>query len=172
MFVLASKMLGVSLRILCLLVLASLGGAAGGPDAIKHVVTLMMENHSFNNLLGWLPGIGDVKNSDFNLLNSSDPTSPKMFASGLTPLPHAAAPRRRPTPPPHAAAPRRRPTPPPHAAAPRRRHAAAPRRRLASLHFSDGAPFCAMTGEPPPPSPPLPTTITPSCLCRPPPRLC
>jgi phospholipase C len=56
--------------------------SAVGPGAIKHVITLMMENHSFNNLLGWLPGIGDVQLSDFNLLNSSDPTSSKVFASG------------------------------------------------------------------------------------------
>lgn len=72
----------------CLLMLGACGvccgNVSGGPGAIKHVITLMMENHSFNNLLGWLPGIGDIQPSDFNLLNSSDPSSPKVYASGTS----------------------------------------------------------------------------------------
>ena len=71
-------------RFVHLLLVASLAcsASASGPTAIKHVITLMMENHSFNNLLGWLPGIGDIESTDFNFLNASDPVSPKIFASG------------------------------------------------------------------------------------------
>jgi phospholipase C len=71
-----------ALTVCSFLLLCLCGASAAGPGSIKHVITLMMENHSFNNLLGWLPGIGDVQLSDFNLLNSSDPTSSKVFASG------------------------------------------------------------------------------------------
>jgi phospholipase C len=31
---------------------------------IQHVVVLMMENHSFDHLLGWLPGIGELRADD------------------------------------------------------------------------------------------------------------
>jgi hypothetical protein len=74
------------LALLLLCVGAAQVGAASGAGAIKHVITLMMENHSFNNLLGWLPGIGDVLPSDYNLLNTSDPNSPKLFASDGAPF--------------------------------------------------------------------------------------
>jgi len=78
------KHLLLVLQLICVGSLA--GGAPSGAGAIKHVITLMMENHSFNNLLGWLPGIGDVQPSDYNLLNSSDPNSPKLFASDGAPF--------------------------------------------------------------------------------------
>ena len=74
------------LALLLLCVGAAQVGAASSAGAIKHVITLMMENHSFNNLLGWLPGIGDVLPSDYNLLNTSDPNSPKLFASDGAPF--------------------------------------------------------------------------------------
>eukprot|EP01116_Phalansterium_solitarium_P006292 TRINITY_DN18594_c0_g1_i1.p1 TRINITY_DN18594_c0_g1~~TRINITY_DN18594_c0_g1_i1.p1 ORF type:complete len:471 (+),score=146.77 TRINITY_DN18594_c0_g1_i1:130-1542(+) len=45
---------------------------------IKHIVVIMMENHSFDNMLGWTPGIGDLTGAEYNLLNASNPSS-KMF---------------------------------------------------------------------------------------------
>eukprot|EP01116_Phalansterium_solitarium_P001853 TRINITY_DN11677_c0_g1_i1.p1 TRINITY_DN11677_c0_g1~~TRINITY_DN11677_c0_g1_i1.p1 ORF type:complete len:481 (+),score=153.37 TRINITY_DN11677_c0_g1_i1:138-1580(+) len=52
--------------------------ATGHP--IKHIVVLMMENHSFDNLLGWLPGVGDLTGAEYNLANASDPTSKRYYA--------------------------------------------------------------------------------------------
>jgi len=36
---------------------------------------MMMENHSFDNLLGWLPGVGDLDGTEYNLLDPTDPNS-------------------------------------------------------------------------------------------------
>ena len=33
---------------------------------IEHVVVLMMENHSFDNMLGWLPGVGELTGDESN----------------------------------------------------------------------------------------------------------
>jgi len=46
---------------------------------IKHVVTLMMENHSFDNILGWVPGIGDLTGEEYNLLDPADTNSQKFY---------------------------------------------------------------------------------------------
>ncbi len=35
-------------------------------NPIRHVVVLMMENHSFDHMIGWLPGIGELDGSQYN----------------------------------------------------------------------------------------------------------
>src|SRR4051812_41671467 len=55
------------------------GGWGGGCTRWKYVVTMMMENHSFDNMLGWLPGVGDLDGSEYNLLDPSDPNSEKIY---------------------------------------------------------------------------------------------
>ncbi|KAL5984428.1 NPC intracellular cholesterol transporter 1 [Asimina triloba] len=52
---------------------------------IKTIVILVMENRSFDHILGWLrssrPEIDGLRGSEFNLLNASDPSSPKIPVS-------------------------------------------------------------------------------------------
>ncbi len=40
-------------------------------NPIKNVVVLMMENHSFDHMLGWIPGVGDLEKGKFFNLNSA-----------------------------------------------------------------------------------------------------
>ncbi|XP_008803348.2 non-specific phospholipase C2-like [Phoenix dactylifera] len=69
---------------LLLLILLS-GGAppasAGGP--IKTVVVLVMENRSFDHMLGWMkrlnPEIDGVTGSEWNTVSASDPASPRVY---------------------------------------------------------------------------------------------
>jgi len=35
-------------------------------NLIEHVVVLMMENHSFDNMLGWLPNVGELTGTEYN----------------------------------------------------------------------------------------------------------
>ncbi|XP_044482225.1 non-specific phospholipase C2 [Mangifera indica] len=52
-------------------------------NPIKTVVVLVMENRSFDHMLGWMkklnPKIDGVDGSQFNLLNASDPNSRRFF---------------------------------------------------------------------------------------------
>ncbi|XP_071724261.1 non-specific phospholipase C1-like [Rutidosis leptorrhynchoides] len=52
---------------------------------IKTVVVLVMENRSFDHILGWLkstrPDIDGLTGEEFNRVNASDPSSPKVFVS-------------------------------------------------------------------------------------------
>ncbi|XP_015086362.1 non-specific phospholipase C1 [Solanum pennellii] len=52
---------------------------------IKTLVVLVMENRSFDHILGWLhksrPDIDGLKGSEFNRVNASDPYSSKIFVS-------------------------------------------------------------------------------------------
>ncbi|KAK9124475.1 hypothetical protein Sjap_014077 [Stephania japonica] len=52
---------------------------------IKTLVVLVMENRSFDHILGWLkrtrPDIDGLTGLEYNLLNSSDPSSPKALVS-------------------------------------------------------------------------------------------
>lgn len=52
---------------------------------IKTLVVLVMENRSFDHVLGWLkqtrPDIDGLSGNEFNRVNASDPTSPKVFVS-------------------------------------------------------------------------------------------
>ncbi|XP_031113136.1 non-specific phospholipase C1 [Ipomoea triloba] len=53
--------------------------------AIKTIVILVMENRSFDHVLGWLrasrPDIDGLTGSEFNRVNASDPSSSKVFVS-------------------------------------------------------------------------------------------
>ncbi|PIN05552.1 Phospholipase C [Handroanthus impetiginosus] len=52
---------------------------------IKTLVVLVMENRSFDHMLGWLkrvrPDIDGLSGSEFNRVNASDPNSPPVFVS-------------------------------------------------------------------------------------------
>ena len=48
---------------------------------IEHVVVLMMENHSFDHMLGWLPGVGDLPPS-----SGTQPTKGASFTTVPCPL--------------------------------------------------------------------------------------
>ncbi|KAL6650596.1 hypothetical protein ACP70R_009521 [Stipagrostis hirtigluma subsp. patula] len=52
---------------------------------IKTVVVIMMENRSFDHMLGWLrpscPDIDGLTGREFNRLNASNPVSPEVFVS-------------------------------------------------------------------------------------------
>jgi phospholipase C len=52
---------------------------------IKTVVVLVMENRSFDHVLGWLkstrPDIDGLTGKEFNRVNASDPNSPEVFVS-------------------------------------------------------------------------------------------
>ncbi len=48
---------------------------------ISRVVVLMMENHSFDHLLGWLPGIGRLNEQCSNPLDPGDPASERVPVS-------------------------------------------------------------------------------------------
>ncbi|KAL4302185.1 hypothetical protein GQ457_10G007050 [Hibiscus cannabinus] len=56
-------------------------GCHGGP--IKTVVVLVMENRSFDHMLGWMkkinPDINGVDGTEWNPLSTTDPTSQKLF---------------------------------------------------------------------------------------------
>lgn len=47
----------------------------------EHVVVLMMENRSFDHMLGFMPGVGDLTGQEFNPVDPQDPTSPKFFVT-------------------------------------------------------------------------------------------
>jgi phospholipase C len=46
---------------------------------IKHVIVLMEENRSFDHYFGWYQGVDGLKGSEYNLVNQSDPNSPKVY---------------------------------------------------------------------------------------------
>jgi phospholipase C len=51
--------------------------------AIEHIFVLMMENHSFDNALGFL-GRGDgLTGQEYNLINPNDPTSQSIYVSNV-----------------------------------------------------------------------------------------
>ena len=58
---------------------------ATAESPIEHVIVLMMENRSFDHMLGWLhesnAEIDGLDGSEWNSLNSQDPTSPKIYVN-------------------------------------------------------------------------------------------
>ncbi|KAJ0977508.1 hypothetical protein J5N97_012982 [Dioscorea zingiberensis] len=64
-----------------LIVLSVPRASAGGP--IKTVVVLVMENRSFDHMLGWMkklnPEINGVTGSESNPVSTSDPSSPRVY---------------------------------------------------------------------------------------------
>lgn len=59
-------------------------------DKIKHVIVLMLENRSFDNLCGYLrvsnPEINGITDVEYNLVNPSDPNSEKVSVSSTAPF--------------------------------------------------------------------------------------
>ena len=48
---------------------------------IKHVVVLMEENRSFDHMLGWRKGVNGLKGDEYNLVDTKDPNSKKVYVS-------------------------------------------------------------------------------------------
>jgi phospholipase C len=60
---------------------------------IEHLVVLMLENRSYDHMLGYLQKGDDLTGNEYNLVNPTDPGSDKVFvsnASGYTTLPNPA----------------------------------------------------------------------------------
>jgi len=57
----------------------------GSSSPIKNVVVLMMENRSFDHMLGWLhqvnPEIDGLTGNEYNALDASDPSSPRVYVN-------------------------------------------------------------------------------------------
>ena len=49
--------------------------------AIEHVIVLMLENRSFDHLLGYLPQGGELTGDEFNLVDPSDPNSERVYVN-------------------------------------------------------------------------------------------
>ncbi|KAG9457363.1 hypothetical protein H6P81_001871 [Aristolochia fimbriata] len=74
----------VMLLLAILTVLVAWGGAgAASPGRIKTVVVLVMENRSFDHMLGWMkrlnPEIDGVTGTESNPLSTKDPDSPRYY---------------------------------------------------------------------------------------------
>ena len=61
----------------------------GGGNPIQHVVILMLENRSFDHVLGFLkrlnPNIDGLNGNETNPINPSDPNSPVVTVSNTAP---------------------------------------------------------------------------------------
>jgi len=47
----------------------------------NHVIVLMFENRSFDHMLGFLPGIGDLTGEEYNLVDPANPESERVYVS-------------------------------------------------------------------------------------------
>jgi phospholipase C len=50
-------------------------------NPVKHVIVLVLENRSFDHMLGFLPGGGDLNGEEFNWVDPADQASEKVFVS-------------------------------------------------------------------------------------------
>ncbi len=50
----------------------------GSPN---HVIVLMFENRSFDHMLGFMPGLGDLTGEEFNRIDPANPASERVFVS-------------------------------------------------------------------------------------------
>ena len=48
---------------------------------IEHVIVLMLENRSFDHMLGYLPNGHGLSGDEYNLVDPSDPTSERVHVS-------------------------------------------------------------------------------------------
>eukprot|EP01059_Diplonema_ambulator_P024729 TRINITY_DN4104_c1_g1_i1.p1 TRINITY_DN4104_c1_g1~~TRINITY_DN4104_c1_g1_i1.p1 ORF type:complete len:644 (+),score=201.25 TRINITY_DN4104_c1_g1_i1:1082-3013(+) len=69
------------LRVLALFALVGVLEAAPGGKKIKHVVVLMEENRSFDHIFGWRKGVNGLTGNEYNLLDSTNPNSEKIYVS-------------------------------------------------------------------------------------------
>jgi hypothetical protein len=67
------------MRTLVFLLLLWLIGQSTCSSPIKYIVVMMMENHSFDNTLGWLEGVGDLNGQEFNYEDPRNTSSTKYF---------------------------------------------------------------------------------------------
>ena len=51
---------------------------------IEHVIVLMLENRSYDHMLGYLPNGHGLAGDEFNLVDPSDPTSERVRVSNRT----------------------------------------------------------------------------------------
>ena len=49
--------------------------------SIEHIIVLMLENRSFDHMLGFLPNGGELTGREFNLVNPADPNSERVFVN-------------------------------------------------------------------------------------------
>ena len=86
----------IFLGLVCALLLMALGSAEakskseasrlrGLDPRIKHIVVLMEENRAFDHLLGHYPGVNGLNGTEFNLVNTSNPNSAKVFVTPNAP---------------------------------------------------------------------------------------
>ncbi|KNC54907.1 hydrolase [Thecamonas trahens ATCC 50062] len=54
------------------------GAVVGGADDAQHVIVLMMENHSFDNVFGFLPGVGSLSTEVFNYVEAGNMSSERV----------------------------------------------------------------------------------------------
>jgi phospholipase C len=60
----------------------------GGPalqDRIKHVIVLMLENRAFDNAFGYRPGVDGINGTEYNLVNTMDPNSTRVYHTPTCP---------------------------------------------------------------------------------------
>lgn len=71
--------------IVALCLLAGVIGVLAANPKIEHVVVLMMENRSFDHMLGFLKSnnteVDGLTGAEFNYVNATDPTSKKVYAN-------------------------------------------------------------------------------------------
>ena len=53
---------------------------------IEHVIVLMLENRSYDHMLGYLPNGHGLTGKEFNLVDPSDPTSERVLVSNRAQL--------------------------------------------------------------------------------------
>eukprot|EP01113_Clastostelium_recurvatum_P048518 TRINITY_DN885_c0_g1_i1.p1 TRINITY_DN885_c0_g1~~TRINITY_DN885_c0_g1_i1.p1 ORF type:complete len:683 (-),score=96.84 TRINITY_DN885_c0_g1_i1:346-2313(-) len=53
---------------------------------IKKIVVLMEENRSYDHMLGWNPAGNGLKGSEYNLVNTSNPSSKRVYVDKLQPM--------------------------------------------------------------------------------------
>lgn len=71
--------------------LSEFGSAASGSPAIKHIVVVMMENRSFDHLLGWLPN-ANGKQAGLSYPTKRAAQTPPLNLRPITPGAHILIP--------------------------------------------------------------------------------
>jgi hypothetical protein len=78
----------LGMRVLCLLLAAAVCAVTAAPslqDKVQHIIVVMLENRSFDHVLGFLkadnPDIEGLTGTESNAFNVSDPASPRVTVS-------------------------------------------------------------------------------------------
>lgn len=59
---------------------------------IEHIVVLMMENRSYDHMLGYLPNGRGLTGEEYNLVDPANPESEKVYVSNASRLCHPTQP--------------------------------------------------------------------------------